>query len=317
MQRIFSRNQSSSFRSQVSFVYALALLSVLAVVGSARAAEPLPTDSTSTRTGPFNVYDSRSSYGLGVFPEPFLVDDSDLETNEFRLDWVHIASKGARSNTVTAEVEKGFGLLTLEVEAHYDYNTSSEFDPAQGKSVHSVEQGFENVDIGARYPIYEFVSDNGAFDTTFGLGAEVGVPTNTPLSKNTEFVPKVFNDTRIGEHVTIQTIVGYSILFGSGDDGGSHTFEYGLDLGYTIDRQQLPLPGIESVIPVFEMSGETALNHADSGHNSLLGNAAVRVNLRPVRTFQPRLGIGYVFPIDQGARDDFRWGFVTSLVFEF
>lgn len=313
MQRNISRNKSS----QVHCVYTLVFLSALSLVRFSGAAEPLPTDSTTTRTGPLNLFDSRSSYGVGVFPEPFLVDDSDLETNELRLDWVHIASKGARDNTVTAEVERGFGMLTVEVEAHYDYNTSSEFDPALGKSVHTVAQGVENVDLGARYPIYEFVSDSGAFDTTFGVGVEVGVPTNTPLSKNTEFVPKVFNDTRLGEHVTIQTIVGYSILYGSGNDGGSNTFEYGLDLGYTIDRQQLPLPGIESLIPVFELSGETALNHDDSGHNSLLGNAAVRVNLRAIGAFQPRLGVGYVFPIDQGARDDFRWGIVTSLVFEF
>ena len=45
--------------------------------------------SASTRYGLFGWLDHRSGYGQGVFPEPFLVDDSDLETNEARLDWLH------------------------------------------------------------------------------------------------------------------------------------------------------------------------------------------------------------------------------------
>jgi hypothetical protein len=44
--------------------------------------------SENTRYGLFGLLDHRSSYGQGVFPEPFLVDDSDLEVNEARLDWL-------------------------------------------------------------------------------------------------------------------------------------------------------------------------------------------------------------------------------------
>ena len=53
------------------------------------AAAATSVSSTNTRHGLFNWLDSRSAYGVGVFPEPFLVDDSDLEPNEFRLDWLH------------------------------------------------------------------------------------------------------------------------------------------------------------------------------------------------------------------------------------
>ena len=70
----------------------------------------------STRYGPFNWLDHRSAYGEGIFPEPFLVDDSDLEDNEARLDWLHTQGNHRHSDLVTAEVEKGFGLLTLELE---------------------------------------------------------------------------------------------------------------------------------------------------------------------------------------------------------
>ena len=253
---------------------------------------------------------------MGAYPEPFLVDDSDLEVNEFRLDWVHQERAGTRSNRATVELEKGFGLLTLEIESHYDYNTLSNFNASLGKTDHTIEQGFENVGLGLRHPFYQYVSGDDWIDTTFGAGLEVGFPTNGPLSKNTEVVPKVFNDTRLGEHVTIQSIVGDSILYGSGN-GGLNTFEYGLDLGYSIFHSELPLPGIVTITPMFELKGETELNHAAAGHSLVLGNAAVRVNLRAGAGIQPRLGIGYLFPIDKGARDDFRWGIVTSLVFDF
>jgi hypothetical protein len=66
---------------------------------------------------------------------------------------------------------------------------------------------------------------------------------------------------------------------------------------------------------VFELTGETALNKADKGLNSLTGNAAVRINFKTIGLVQPRLGVGYVFPIDNGARQDINWGLITSLVF--
>ena len=76
-------------------------------------------------------------------------------------------------------------------------------------------------------------------------------------------------------------------------------------------------PGIESVIPIFELSGATQVNHKAAGVDSLFGDAAVRVNLRAIGNLQPRLGVGYIFPIDQGARDESRWGIITSIVIEF
>lgn len=72
-----------------------------------------------TRYGLFNGLDHRSWYSEGDFPEPFLVDDSGLEINEARLDWLHTTAGSQHNNTVTAEVEKGFGLLTLEIEVPF------------------------------------------------------------------------------------------------------------------------------------------------------------------------------------------------------
>lgn len=264
-------------------------------------------ENPSTRYGVFDLLDSRSQYGQGAFPEPFIVDDSDLEVNEARLDLLHTKIGSQHSDLLTAEIEKGFGVLTLEVEVPY------EWDLTNGQR----QEGFNNIDLGARIPVYQYVSTSGFIDSTFGVAFEAGVPTNSTLSKNGELVPKVFNDLRLGEHFTVQSILGYSTLVGPGDDGGLETFEYGFVFGYAIQHEQLPIPGVLQVVPVFELLGETELNHGQRGNTSLEGNAAVRVNLKTVGRVQPRLGIGYVFPIDSNARQDLHWGIVTSLVFEY
>ncbi|HEX4343869.1 MAG TPA: hypothetical protein VH255_10780 [Verrucomicrobiae bacterium] len=264
-------------------------------------------DAPGTRYGLFNGLEHGSSYGQGVFPEPFLVDDSDLEVNEARLDWVHTEGHDAHSEEVTAEVEKGFGALTLEAEFHFERDVDGSH----------VSQGLGNIDLGARYPFYEYVSAKGFFDTTFGAAIEVGIPVYSQVSKNKEVVPKAFNDTRIGKHFTMQSIVGYSMLLGGGEDGGLRTMEYGFDFGWTIYHDELPVPGVQQLIPILELSCETPLNREDSGHTSVIGLAGVRVNLKTIGRVQPRLGVGFVFPMNDEAKADTHWGVATSLVFEY
>jgi hypothetical protein len=260
-----------------------------------------------TRYGLFNGLDHRSWYSQGDFPEPFLVDDSGLEINEARLDWLHTRAGAQHSDIVTAEVEKGFGLLTLEIEVPYERDVS----PA------GTAQGIGNLDLGARCPFYQYVSPNECFDTTFGAAFEAGIPASSAISVNPEFVPKIFNDIKIGDHFTLQSILGYSTLTGGGPDGGLQTFEYGFTFGYSIEHDQLPIPGVQRFIPMFELVGDTGLNHAAAGQSSLLGNACFRLNLKPIGRVQPRLGFGFIFPINGNARADVHSGIVTSLVFEY
>ena len=198
----------------ISCLYAVAVESVPTPV---RADEPLApasssaaTPSAGTRHGLFDWLDHRSEYGGGIFPEPFLVDDSALEVNEARLDWLHTGRNGQHRDEVKAEVEKGFGLLTLELEVPYERDTTS------GQT----SQGIGNIDLGARYPVCQFVSGNGFVDSTLGAAIEVGIPVNSVVSKNTELVPKLFDDLKLGDHFTLQSIAGWSTLFGGGDDGG-------------------------------------------------------------------------------------------------
>ena len=276
------------------------------MLSSPSAESSITSPSAGTRYGLFDWLDSRSEYGQGAFPEPFLVDDSDLEVNEARLDWLHTEASSRHSDVATAEVEKGFGLLTLELEVPYERDTTAG----------TTTEGFDNIDLGARCPFYQYVSRNGLLDTTFGAAIEAGIPTDSPVSKNAELVPKLFNDLKTG-NFTLQSIIGYSTLFGPGDDGGLQTFEYGFVFGYTIDHQRLPLPGVQQIIPVFELAGETELNKDDPGRNSVLGNAALRINLKTIGQVQPRLGLGFVFPMNQNAHTDVHCGVFTSLVFEY
>jgi hypothetical protein len=270
---------------------------------SAATPEVQPGD---TRYGLFNWLDRRSAYGE-AFPEPFIVDDTALETDEARLDWLHTGAGADHSDSIKAEIEKGFGVTTFEIEAPYTREVSGG----------QVTKGWENVDLGVRAPFYQYVSSQGTIDSTFGAALEVGIPTGSDLSKNTELVPKLFNDLKIA-NFTLQSLVGYSTLFGPGEGGGGlQNFEYGFVFGYTIQHEQLPLPGVLQFIPMFELSGETGLNKDSAGDTSLIGNAAFRVNLKAIGHVQPRLGTGFVFPIDTNARQDLHWGVITSLVFEY
>ena len=149
---------------------------------------PVPRLLPDTRYGLFNGLDHRSWYSQGNFPEPFLVDDSGLEINEARLDWLHTRANSQQSDIASVEVEKGFGLLTLELRVPYERDASAG----------EVSQGVGNIEVGARHPFYQFVSASGFFDTTVGAAMEVGIPVNSAVSKNTEVVPKIFNDLRVG-----------------------------------------------------------------------------------------------------------------------
>ena len=258
-----------------------------------------------TRYGPFGVLDSRSQYGLGVIPEPFLVDDSDLEVGEFRLDILDTRSGAQHADLFKTEIEKGFGPVTLELELLYERDVSAGV----------VSAGVDSINPGARLPIYQYVS--GFVDTTIGVGTEVALPVNTSRSKNTEVVPKVFDDLIIGDHFTLQAIFGYSTLFGPGPDRKTQHFESGLVFGYAFQHNELPLPDVQQFIPVFELKGETAINKQAAGRTGLTGDVGFRTNLKAVHGVQPRLGFAFVFPINDLARRDQHWGTITSFVFDF
>ncbi len=265
------------------------------------------TDAADTRYGLFNSLDHRSLYTQEVFPEPFLVDDMGLEDNELEFTWLHTKGSGQQNDTGTVEFQKGIGLLTLELQVPYERNV----DPDQ------TTHGIGNIEMGARYPLYQFVSSDRLVDSTFGVALSGGLPADSTVSRNAELVPEIFNCLKLGGHFTVQTVLGYSTLLGNGDDGGAQTFEYGFSFAYAIAHGDLPLPGVQQFIPMFEISGERGLNKDEAGQDTVLGDVGFRLQFKPVGELQPGLGLAYVFPIDSGARAELHWGFVVSLIFDF
>jgi hypothetical protein len=297
-------------------LFPLALLAALLLTAAAAGAATLDASSPpDTHYGPFGLLDHRSRYGLFWFPEPLTVEETDVD-NEVRLDWVHQEGKDVITDEAAVELEKAFGVTTFELEIPYESESESTTDPVTGERAHEHTRGAGSIEISVRRPIHQFVSGNGFFDNTVGAAVEIALPTNSPVSKDTEGVVKVFDALRMGEHFSLQAIGGYSVLIGP-EDGGSRTFEYGISAGYCLAYQDLALPHIEQFIPLLELTGESPLNGEEAGENELSGTLGVRANLDAIGTLQPRLGIGYIFPIDKGARDEFKWGLVTSLVFEY
>ena len=48
-----------------------------------------------------------------------------------------------------------------------------------------------------------------------------------------------------------------------------------------------------------------------------VGRATAQTLMKAIGEVQPGFGLGYVFPIDSGAREKLHWGVIVSLIFEF
>ncbi len=116
-----------------------------ASVHAGNSADNQSESAPSTRYGPFGLFDHSSQYGLGVLPEPFLVDDSDLEVNELRLDLFDTRTGAQHTDLFKAELEKGFGPVTFELEFLYERDVSTGV----------VSEGVNSINPGVRVPFYQ------------------------------------------------------------------------------------------------------------------------------------------------------------------
>jgi hypothetical protein len=262
------------------------------------------------RFGAFDLLDHRSAYYHQGFPEPFRVEDTTVD-QELRLDWQHVESRTGITNQSIAEVQQPVGIVTFELQTSYAANQTTgtlEDDPNPS--------GFGSIELGARCPVLQFISAGRVMDNTVGLNLEVGVPTNSPISKNTEITPGVFDDLLIGQF-SIQSLIGISSLLGSEPIEGREAIEYGVAFGYAIEHGDFPLPAIDQVTLLFELVGETALSGARPGQDALTATAGIRFEFKSIGPIQPELGLAYFFPIDQGGREELKWGTILSFDFEF
>ncbi len=261
-----------------------------------------------SRFGIFDALDHRSGYYQDSFPEPLLVDETAAEPEgELEVNSLHTEASGQQSDIVTAEFEKSVSVVTFEIGLQYQRFSDLD-DPSQGIS---------DINLGVRCPFYQLVSADGLLDNTIGDALESIIPVNTALSKNVEMDPAVFDDLYLGNHFTIQSVFDYSVLAGGGDDGGAQSFEYGFDFAYTLPHEELAIPGVLEFSPMFELNGELGLNEDEAGENSVLGSMGVRIVFKPVGGTEPSIAVGYVFPMDNAAREEVHWGVIASLNIEF
>jgi hypothetical protein len=277
---------------------------------------PPGAGSSATHYGLFGLLDSRSKYGHDWFPEPFRVEDSDVG-NEARFDWEHNEARHFVGDTVQAEVEKSFGLMTLEIQVPYTIDATPAADGVGQDADRAGATGFGDISLSARHPLWQYVSPAGLFDNTMGGEVELGVPTNSPPGKNTEIAPGIFDDLKIGEHFSLQSLFAMSWILGSRPQGGTRTFDYAVGFGWSVEDEEFAIPRVERLTPMLEMIGETTLDGSSAGHNSLTGTLGFRAEMKSIGGVQPQIGLAYLFPIDKGGRDDLRWGVITSVVFEY
>jgi hypothetical protein len=253
----------------------------------------------------------KSAYGKAWFPEPLSNAEMDLEFQEMQVRYQHNERTGHRFDEAKLEVEQAFGALTLEVEI-----------PWQKEIVHQDEdehnEGISRVELGMRYPLFQLVSEDGTLDYTCVGAMEVAIPTNLHFSKDTELSPRIYQLFRWGDHFSAQMNLGMEGLIGP-DRGGTVTIIYGITLGWNISREELPIPGITQLIPIFEITGEHTASGDREGDfaGANFGTVGLRFNTESIFGIQPRIGIGYVFPLDDGARDEMHWGIITSVILEF
>jgi hypothetical protein len=272
------------------------------------APNPAPTAADSDRYGPFDLFDHRSRYNTNWFPEPLLADEMDAD-QELRLNYLHTEKRNIQGDEVSGEIEKTWGLFTVEVEVPYSHASET----ADG--VTDNIDGIGSIEVAARHPFYQYVSADGGFDLTLGARVEVAIPSGSEISKNTEVVGGLYETLALGEHLTLQASAAYATLFGPGEDSGEQVLEYAGVLGYNIDVNGAL--ALSRVTPVFEVDGQTALNHADSGTTALTGAAGANLTFQSISWAQPKILLGYVFPLNDAARQDFDWGITTSLVLEY
>lgn len=257
--------------------------------------------------GLFDLLDHRSAYSKDAFPEPFIVNDMALEDTEFEFNWGHSHGRGRHSDTESVEFQKGIGLLTLEVELPYQ----------QFVTPHSRVDGAGPMELGLRYPLLQYVSPHQMFDNTFGVAFESEIPIQLRVDPNAEVEPELFWCLRLGRRLTAQTVLGYDMTLGPGDNGGERADDLSTSLAYDIHHSELPIPYVQEFYPMVEFSDELGLNKDERGQHNFQGAAGFRAKFIPIGEMTSSFGVAYVFPLDEAARKEVHSGFILSVIFDF
>ncbi|MGA2233569.1 MAG: hypothetical protein ABSH22_21900 [Tepidisphaeraceae bacterium] len=279
-------------------------------------AKPAKSPNSNETSGRYflGLLDHRSSYGKDFFPDPFLGPEFDSE-QQIELDYAHADKRGVRDD----EIDAGFqwnviGELTVAGEFGWDSeHRASTPGSSDGGDEDAGGSGFENVDLAAYHPVFQYVSQDAVVDYTAAARLDVGVPTRTPVSgDDAQLTPYLGQLLRIGEHVSIEAWTGAQFTIAPRE---VNQLIYGALLGYELSHDQLPVPLTQRITPNLEFDGQSPFS--GGGQDALFGVAGVDINLKPIGEVQPTLQVGYEFPVDQGARDQLHWGILAEFMFEF
>src|SRR5438067_820951 len=149
-----SLNYEGALAMPVRFCLLTALATLIVGVPTFCRADEAPS---STRYGAFGLLDRRSIYGKYWFPEPLATDESDVD-NEVRADWFHGEKRNHQFDSVQIEIEKSFGLMTVEIAGGYESDRTRSFDPDTSTFQREREEGFSNIELGVRHPVFQYVS---------------------------------------------------------------------------------------------------------------------------------------------------------------
>jgi hypothetical protein len=263
----------------------------------------------------FALLDSRSSYGHDFFHDPFLGPEFDSE-RQIEVDYLH----GEKHGFVNDEVDAGFqwnvvGQLMVAGDFGWDSQRAVLIPgSALGQNDESgTFRGFEGIELAIYHPIFQFVTEDESIDYTACLRLDFGIPTRTRASSgDLRLTPYLGQLLRIGRHVSVEAWAGGVFTLAP---HRSDPFIYGLSIGYEVLREQLPLQFIEKLTPIVELDGQTPFS--SRGQDALFGVSGFDFHFRSIGPLDPHIEIGYQFPLDQGARDQLRWGVVTQLFLEF
>ena len=263
----------------------------------------------------FGLINRRSSDGQDFFPDPFLGPEFDRET-QIEFDYAHGETRNQQANEAGAQLEWNFiGQFTLAGE--FGYDSEHEKNARSGRDGNGAEQvnarGFENVDLAVFHPIFRAVSEEEAFDYSAVLRLDVGIPTRTAVSgTDVQLTPYLGQLLRVGEHVSVEAWTGpqFTIAPHPVDQ-----FIYGASFGYKIAHNQVALPLTKSVTPLFEIDGQTPFS--SHGQDALFGVAGGAWQFAAFGELHPRVGFGYQFPLDRGAREQLHWGIIAQVFLDF
>jgi hypothetical protein len=271
------------------------------------------TNPTSTRYF-LGLLDNRSSYGKDFFPDPFLGPEFDAE-QQVELDDLHGEKSGVQNDEVDAGVEWNvIGQLSVAAEFGWDSQQQAGPSDAQGDNEQQdAGTGWESLDLAVYHPVFQYVAQDSLLDYTAIARLDLGIPTRTRVSGNDiQLTPWLGHLLRLGDHISVEAWTGSQFTIAPHQ---TSQFIYGASFGYQFSHHQLPLPCTQTLIPILELDGQSPFS--GNGEDALFAVAGFNVNFNPIDEAQPMIQLGYQVPLDQGARDQLRWGILANVLFEF